>query len=134
MGGNADYITFDFSAYQTVIESVEFDVTIPNWDMTKNTISYHWNNNANTSYAISGNTTETVRLQAPSDARSFTIQRSAGTSTRISSVCFQLAATGGEAGVSYQQSGVSNRKMLRDGQLYILSNGLTYTIYGQQIY
>ena len=134
MGGNADYITFDFSAYQTVIESVEFDVTIPNWDVTKNTISYHWNNNANTSYAISGNTTETVRLQAPSDARSFTIQRSAGTSTRISSVCFQLAATGEEAGVSYQQSGVSNRKMLKDGQLYILSNGLTYTIYGQQIY
>ena len=81
MGGNADYITFDFSAYQTSIVAVEFDVTIPLWAEGKNTISYHWNNEANTKYTIQSAATESVKLKAPASAKSFTIQRSASTGT-----------------------------------------------------
>ena len=36
MGGNADIITFDFSAYNSTITAVTFDVTIPNWTSEKN--------------------------------------------------------------------------------------------------
>jgi uncharacterized membrane protein YgcG len=91
MDGNADYITFDFSAYNTNIERVEFDVTIPKWEETKNTIAYHWGNASNTQYTIQSADKEMVQLTAPANAKSFTIQRSAGTGTRISNVCFQLS-------------------------------------------
>jgi hypothetical protein len=76
MGTNSDYITFDFSAYETVITSVSFDVTIPTWTETNNTIAYHWNSSDNTSYPISSGETETVTLNAPENALSFTIQSS----------------------------------------------------------
>ena len=130
MGGNADYITFDFSAYTNPLQSVTFDVTIPNWAEGKNTIAYHWNSDANTLYTISSAGTETVSLTAPVGAHSFTIQRSAGTGTRIASVCFVLSEP---SDIGSQQSAVSRRKMLRDGQLLIVGGENIYTVSGQQI-
>ena len=132
MGGNADYITFDFSAYETTIQSVSFDVTIPGWTETKNTIAYHWNSNANTTYTISGSSTETVQLTAPANATSFTIQRSAGTGTRISEVCFgiQNTVTGMD---SAQQNTGKSRKIIREGRLLILRDGKTYDVMGTRI-
>lgn len=132
-GGNADYITFDFSAYEsTYIKSASFDVTIPNWAAEKNTIAYHWNNETNKQYTISSANTEVVTLTAPSEAKSFTIQRSAGTSTRISQVCFELvtSTTGIEA-----TSGREERctKTLRDGKVVIHRNDKYYTLTGQQL-
>ena len=132
LGGNADYITFDLSAYGTIIQSVSFDVTIPNWAADKNTIACHWNNESNTKYNISGSAKETVQLTAPANAKSFTIQRSAGTSTRISEVCFQLVstATGFE---ETQNTKAPCTKVIRDGQLLIIRNGTTYTLTGQPV-
>ena len=135
MGGNADYITFDFSAYSVTIEEVEFDVTIPGWAETKNTISYHWNSNSNTSYPIASSATETVTLTAPENAKSFTIQRSASTSTRISQVCFQITALtppDTEALTSIQNQSAA-RKVLRHGQVLILRDGKTYNLLGQSL-
>ena len=133
MGKNADYITFDFSAYNSTIEAVEFDVTIPNWAETKNnTIAYHWNNDQNSSYIISSAAKETVTLQAPANAKSFTIQRSAGTGTRISEVCFKLVstATGVEDVRKAKASGI---KVIRNGQLLILRDGKTYNLLGTRV-
>ena len=132
---NADYITFDFSAYNTVIEAVEFDVTIPLWQETKNTIAYHWNSSANTKYNIAGSTTETVSLQAPEGAKSFTIQRSAGTGTRISQVCFQLSgSTPSETEALHTiQKPSAAHKVLRHGQVLILREGKTYNLLGQSL-
>ena len=130
MGKNADYITFDFSAYNSTIEAVEFDVTIPNWAETKNnTIAYHWNNETNTKYNISSSAKEIVQLTAPTNAKSFTIQRSAGTGTRISEVCFKLVstATGVEEVRKAKASGI---KVIRNGQLLILRDGKTYNLLG----
>lgn len=131
MGGNADYITFDFSAYSATIAAVEFDVTIPNWADGKNTIAYHWNSNANTQYTISGAAKETVSLQAPADARSFTIQRSAGTSTRISQVCFDIQGTGTDIASPKTQGAA--QKVLRHGQVFILRGGEWYDVMGRSI-
>lgn len=132
MGGNADYITFDFSAYNAVIEAVEFDVTIPNWQEAKNTIAYHWNSEPNGTAIINSSATQTIQLAAPANAKSFTIQRSAGTSTRISSVCFQIQSTG--TGIeSIPSSEVSNQKIIREGRLLILRDGKTYTVWGQRL-
>lgn len=132
MGGNADYITFDFSAYNAVIEAVEFDVTIPNWAEGKNTIAYHWNSDANTKYTIASAQTEMVRLSAPADAKSFTIQRSASTGTRISKVCFQIkGGTSGNETITFPQS--TSYKILREGQIIILRNGKEYSIMGNTI-
>lgn len=135
MGGNADYITFDFSAYSVTIEEVEFDVTIPGWAETKNTISYHWNSNSNTSYPIASSATETVTLTAPENAKSFTIQRSASTSTRISQVCFQITAlTPSDIEVlSSKQNQSAARKVLRHGQVFILRDGKLYNLLGQSL-
>ena len=132
---NADYITFDFSAYNAVINSVSFDVTIPNWQETKNTISYHWNSNSNTSYPIASSATETVTLTAPENAKSFTIQRSASTSTRISQVCFQITAlTPSDIEVlSSKQNQSAARKVLRHGQVLILRDGKLYNLLGQSL-
>lgn len=132
MGKNADYITFDFSAYETIIQSVSFDVTIPNWEATKNTIAYHWNNETNTKYNISSSAKEIVQLTAPANAKSFTIQRSAGTGTRISEVCFKLVstATGVEEVRKAKASGI---KVIRNGQLLILRDGKTYNLLGTRI-
>ena len=132
MGGNADYITFDFSAYSAVIEAVEFDVTIPNWADTKNTIAYHWNSELNSTYIITSAAKQMVQLTAPANAKSFTIQRSAGTSTRISNVCFQIqgTSTGTE---NIQTTDVPCTKVLRHGQIIIYRNGSTYTITGQRL-
>lgn len=130
MGGNADYITFDFSAYVTSIEAVEFDVTIPNWAEGKNTIAYHWNDEANSQYVISGAAKEMVRLAAPAGAKSFTIQRSAGTSTRISQVCFQLSETEGMS-IETPETKSAAQKVLRSGKVFILRGEKTYSISGE---
>jgi hypothetical protein len=132
MGGNADYVTFDFSAYATVIQSVSFDVTIPNWTAEKNTIAYHWNSDSNSKYNISGSETEIVQLTAPKDAKSFTIQRSAGTSTRVAQVCFELVSS--ETGIeSIYPSEVKSQKILHDGQLFILRDGKIYDLFGMPV-
>lgn len=135
MGGNADYITFDFSAYNAIIKAVEFDVTIPLWEAAKNTIAYHWNNEANSTYNISSSEKEMVSLAAPANAKSFTIQRSAGTSTRISQVCFEVknSAASVEAvmGDGLPVTGV--RKILRNGQLYLMYKGTMYDVRGRVI-
>lgn len=132
LGGNADYITFDFSAYSATIAAVEFDVTIPNWTAEKNTIAYHWNSNANTQYTISGAAKETVSLQAPEDAKSFTIQRSAGTSTRIGKVCFEILGNE-DTGFETVQQNSAAQKVLRHGQILILRDGKTYSILGVRL-
>lgn len=132
LGGNADYITFDFSAYEATIKAVAFDVTIPNWEAAKNTIAYHWNSETNTKYNIASSATETVSLNAPANAKSFTIQRSAGTSTRIAEVCFEIDST--TTGIeSIQPSEVSVQKILHNGQILILQDGKAFTILGQQL-
>ena len=128
LGGNADYITFDFSAYDATIEAVEFDVTIPKWEATKNTIAYHWNNEQNSSYSISSAATETVQLTAPENAKSFTIQRSAGTSTRIAQVCFQIKST--PTDIETVSSDSKAHKIIREGRLLILRENKTYTVLG----
>ena len=141
MGGNADYITFDFSAYQTSIVAVEFDVTIPLWAEGKNTISYHWNNEANTKYTIQSAATESVKLKAPASAKSFTIQRSASTGTRISKVCFQLQEDSEDPdpedpedpdheAVPELSDPITAQKVLHEGQLLIIKNGKTFTVLG----
>ena len=133
LGGNADYITFDFSAYSATIAAVEFDVTIPNWTAEKNTIAYHWNSEANSTYIITSAAKQMVTLQAPADAKSFTIQRSAGTSTRISKVCFEII--GGTSGFeSLHPSEVSVQKIIREGQLLILRDNKTYNLTGARVY
>ena len=134
MGGNADYITFDFSSYAATIAAVEFDVTIPNWTSEKNTIAYHWNDNANTQYTISGSSTETVQLAAPANAKSFTIQRSAGTSTRISQVCFQIqGSTTDLEQVENITNLVPTQKILYKKQVYILRDGKMYNLLGERV-
>ena len=135
MGGNADYITFDFSAYNAIIKGVKFDVTIPLWEATKNTVAYHWNNEANSTYIISSSEKEMVSLAAPANAKSFTIQRSAGTSTRISQVCFEVKNT--ESAIDavtadgLQVTGA--RKMLQNGHILILRDGKTYNAQGAEV-
>lgn len=131
-GGNADYITFDFSAYSATIAAVEFDVTIPNWTAEKNTIAYHWNSNANTQYTISSAAKETVSLQAPEDAKSFTIQRSAGTSTRIGKVCFEILGNE-DTGFETVQQNSAAQKVLRQSCVFIVRDGKTYNLLGARV-
>ena len=102
-------------------------MTIPLWQETKNTIAYHWNSSANTKYNIAGSTTETVSLQAPEGAKSFTIQRSAGTGTRISQVCFQLSgSTPSETEALHTiQKPSAAHKVLRIFSFYILNRSST---------
>ena len=133
LGSNADYITFDFSAYQTTIKAVEFDVTIPNWAESKNTIAYHWNSNANTTYTISSSAKEMVRLTAPEGAKSFTIQRSAGTGTRISEVCFQIEGDEPTESISPVVPKTAAVKIIREGRLLILRDNKTYDLTGRQV-
>ena len=130
MGANSDYITFDFSSYNAHITSVDFDVTIPNLTATKNTIAYHWNNESNSNYTISSAETETVSLTAPKGAQSFTIQRSAGTGTRISRVCFQIEANS-EAGIERILYSTPVQKIIRKGQVIIVRENKAYTVTGQ---
>lgn len=132
MGSNADYITFDFSAYGTIIQSVSFDVTIPNWAEGKNTIACHWNNESNKKYNISGSAKETVQLTAPTNAKSFTIQRSAGTGTRIGQVCLTIAGSTTNL-MDVQRNKVQCTKLIRNGQIVIERNGTTYTLTGQPV-
>ena len=135
MGANSDYITFDFSAYNATITSVSFDVTIPNWAEDKNTIAYHWGNANNTTYNISGATKETVSLTAPANAKSFTIQRSAGTGTRISQVCFNIKANDGTTENIEPSANEENKayKLFRNGQLLILRGENVYDAMGRRI-
>ena len=133
MGKNADYIIFDFSAYAASIEAVEFDVTIPNWAENKNTIAYHWNGNANTTYTISSAAKEMVRLTAPEGAKSFTIQRTAGTGTRISQVCFQIEGNSPTESISPVVSKPAARKIIREGRLLILRDNKTFDITGRLV-
>ena len=138
MGTNSDYITFDFSAYNATITSVSFDVTIPNWVENKNTIAYHWNTNENSSYTISSKEEETVSLTAPANATSFTIQRSAGTGTRISEVCFTLQAAETpettESLLPSAQEKSPAHKIIRGGQLLILRDNKAFNILGSRVY
>ena len=135
MGANSDYITFDFSAYNATITSVSFDVTIPNWAEDKNTIAYHWGNANNTTYNISGATKETVSLTAPANAKSFTIQRSAGTGTRISQVCFNIKANDGTTENIEPSANEENKayKLFRTGQLLILRGENVYDAMGRRV-
>ena len=133
MGKNADYIIFDFSAYAASIEAVEFDVTIPNWAENKNTIAYHWNGNANTTYTISSAAKEMVRLTAPEGAKSFTIQRSAGTGTRISEVCFQIEGNAPTESIQPVVFKPAARKIIREGRLLILRDNKTFDITGRRV-
>jgi len=132
LGSNNDFISFDFSAYETIIQSVSFDVTIPNWAADKNTVAYHWNSDSNTKYNISSSAKEIVQLTAPANAKSFTIQRSASTGTQISQVCFKLVstATGVEEVRKAKASGI---KVIRNGQLLILRDGKTYNLLGTRV-
>lgn len=133
LGGNADYITFDFSAYNATITSVSFDVTIPNWAENKNTIAYHWNNNANTTYTISSSSKEMVRLTAPEGAKSFTIQRTASTGTRISEVCFQIEGNEPTESISPVVPKTAVVKIIREGRILILRDNSTYDLLGNRI-
>ena len=132
LGGNADYVTFDFSAYETKIDTVAFDVTIPNWEATKNTIAYHWNDNPNTTYPIASAATETVQLVAPENAISFTIQRSAGTSTRIAQVCFVLSDTEPMDIDHTQIPALNCRKIMHNGRVLIVRDNKVYNLLGIQ--
>lgn len=134
MGKNADFITFDFSVYEASIEAVEFDVTIPNWMETKNTVAYHWNNEANTQHPISGPAKEMVQLAAPANAKSFTIQRSAGTGTRISQVCFQIQGGSSTENTFVIEDKRPAKKIIRGGQLLILRDNKAYNILGSRLY
>lgn len=135
LGSNADYITFDFSAYNATITSVSFDVTIPKWEETKNTIEYHWNTNSNTTYTISGAAKETVSLTAPANAKSFTIQRSASTGTRISQVCFNIKANDDTTENIEPSANEENKayKLFRNGQLLILRGENVYDAMGRRV-
>lgn len=132
MGANSDYITFDFSAYTNTIKAVSFDVTIPGWQENKNTVSYHWNTDANSSYAIAGSETETVSLSAPAGARSFTIQRSASTGTRFTQICFDFNET--PSAVVSPEAAPSARKVLINGQIYIQKEDRVFTILGSPVH
>lgn len=131
MGGNADIITFDFSAYNSTIIAVTFDVTIPNWTSEKNTIAYHWNDNKNSTATIDSKNKQDITLAAPANAKSFTIQRSAGTGTRISKVCFDLkSAATNPTGLDNTEMESNAIKIIRNGQIFILRDGKTYNILG----
>lgn len=132
MGGNADIITFDFSAYSCTIKAVAFDVTIPNWTSEKNTIAYHWNNEENTRIEIDSKNKQDITLAAPANAKSFTIQRSAGTSTRIAQICFDVQSTAA-TGIYDIKAENSATKLIRDGQIFIIRDGKTYNIFGNRI-
>lgn len=133
MGANSDYVSFDFSAYDATLISVTFDVTIPNWAPDKNTVAYHWNNDANSSYPIASAATENVTLNAPENARSFTIQRSAGTGTRISEVCFQVQGNDPTENISPIVYPAKAKKIIREGRLLILRDNKTFDITGRQV-
>lgn len=131
MGGNADIITFDFSAYNSTIIAVTFDVTIPNWTSEKNTIAYHWNDNKNSTATIDSKNKQDITLAAPANAKSFTIQRSAGTGTRISKVCFDLkSAATNPTGLDNTEMESNASKVIRNGQIFIIRDGKTYNIFG----
>ena len=132
MGTNSDYITFDFSAYNSVITSVSFEVTIPTWTENNNTIAYHWNTSANTSYPISSAETETVTLNAPENATSFTIQRNAGKGTRLISICFELQGDEDTA-IEGVQTHTHAIKIIREGRILILRDNSTYDLLGNRI-
>ena len=131
MGGNADIITFDFSAYNSTIIAVTFDVTIPKWDSEHNTIAYHWNDNKNSNATIDSKNKQDITLAAPANAKSFTIQRSAGRGTRISKVCFDLkSAATNPTGLDNTEMESNAIKIIRNGQIFILRDGKTYNILG----
>jgi hypothetical protein len=132
MGGNADIITFDFSAYNSTIIAVTFDVTIPKWDSEHNTIAYHWNDdNKNSTATIDSKNKQDITLAAPANAKSFTIQRSAGTGTRISKVCFDLkSAATNPTGLDNTSNQSIITKVIRNGQIFIIRDGKTYNILG----
>lgn len=132
MGSNNDYITFDFSNYNVTILSATFDVTIPNWADTKNTVAYHWNSEANTKYEIASSSKENVTLNAPAKAKSFTIQRSASTGTQISQICFVIKA-GEVTGIDLVPSATKTGKIIREGQLYILRDNSMYDLTGRRV-
>lgn len=133
LGSNNDTITFDFSNYYSVIENVAFDVTIPNWAATKNTISYRWNKEgAYSKYTIASSALQTVSLTAPANARSFTIKRSASTGTQIQGICFQLEESIPTAAVQLQNQSAAH-KVLRHGQVLILRDGKLYNLLGQSL-
>jgi len=133
LGSNNDTITFDFSNYYSVIDNVAFDVTIPNWETTKNTISYRWNKEGSYSkYTISSNALQTVSLTAPANAHSFTIKRSASTGTQIQGICFQLEESIPTA-TALPQTKSAAHKVLRNGKVFIIREGRTYDLLGNEL-
>ncbi len=134
MGGNADIITFDFSAYNSTITAVTFDVTIPNWTSEKNTIAYHWNNDENTTTTVDSKNKQDITLAAPANAKSFTIQRSAGTGTRISQVCFDLkSSVSNPTGLDNTETKSNAIKVIHNGQILIIRDGKAYNLLGHCI-
>lgn len=134
MGGNADIITFDFSAYNSTITAVTFDVTIPKWDSEHNTIAYHWNNDENTTTTVDSKNKQDITLAAPANAKSFTIQRSAGTGTRISQVCFDLkSSVSNPTGLDNTETKSNAIKVIHNGQILIIRDGKTYNLLGHCI-
>jgi len=129
LGSNKDSISFDFSAYNVTIESVKFDVTIRNWADSNKKIDYHWNKDANTSYPIASANMEMVFLTAPSNAKSFTIKRSASKGTQICQVSFQIKVNTATDIETVQKNNAA-QKVLRDGQLLIIKDGKTYNVLG----
>ena len=95
LGGNADYVVFDFSRYKDIaISSVEFDVTIPNWTAEHNTVGYRFAaDGTNQRYEVKSEKEELVTLVPTGETRVFVIQRTASTSTNIKKVCFNFSAS-----------------------------------------
>ena len=74
-----------------------------------------------------------VRLTAPEGAKSFTIQRTAGTGTRISQVCFQIEGNSPTESISPVVSKPAAHKIIREGQLLILRDNKTFDITGRRV-
>ena len=74
-----------------------------------------------------------VQLTAPANAKSFTIQRSAGTGTRISNVCFQIEGNEPPESISPVVPQTAAVKIIREGRLLILRDNKTYDLTGRQV-
>ena len=94
-------------------------------------VTYHWNNNENSYTTIDSKNKQDITLSAPANAKSFTIQRSAGTGTRISKVCFDLkSAASNPTGLDNTEMESNAIKIIRNGQIFIIRDGKTYNILG----
>jgi predicted RecB family nuclease len=74
-----------------------------------------------------------VQLTAPEGAKSFTIQRSAGTGTRISEVCFQIESNEPTENIQPVVSKTAVVKIIREGRVLILRDNKAYDIFGRRV-